>query len=149
MFRVFTNILCPVDFSPDSERALAVALSLARSSGGHLTLLTVIDPLMQAGADAAGVDAELDRQTQDELQRLLERSSTGRTLASVPGVAVSVGRPGETIVEQARECNADIIVMGMRGIGGAARLFLGSTSEHVLQHAEVPVLVVPPPNRRG
>lgn len=146
---MFTNILCPIDFSPDSERALAVALSLARSTEGHLTLLTVIDPLLQAGADAAGADAALDRQTQAELQSLLERSSLGRPLARVPSVAVVVGRAGAKIVDQARESNCDIIVMGMRGLGGAARLFLGSTSELVLQQAEVPVLIVPPPNRRG
>lgn len=144
---MFTNILCPVDFSPDSERALAVSLALARSTGGHLTLLTVIDPLLQAGAHAAGADAALDRQTQAELQSLLERSSSGGPLAGVPAVAVAVGKPGEKIVEYARESNADVIVMGMRGIGGAARLFLGSTSEGVLKRAEVPVLVVPPPKR--
>lgn len=146
---MFTNILCPVDFSPDSERALAVALSLARSSEGHLTLLTVIDPILKAGAHAAGADAVLDRQTQAELHSLLERSSLGRPLASVPAVAVAVGRAGEKIIDQARESNSDIIVMGMRGLGGAARLFLGSTSEFVLKQADVPVLVVPPPNRRG
>ncbi len=146
---MFTNILCPVDFSPDSERALAVALSLARSAGGHLTLLTVVDPLLQAGADAAGADAVLDRQTQAELQTLLERSSHGHPLTSMPAVAVAVGKAGQMIIAQARECNADIIVMGMRGIGGAAKLFLGSTSEHVLEHAEVPVLIVPPARRRG
>jgi nucleotide-binding universal stress UspA family protein len=146
---VFTNILCPVDFSPDSERALAVALSLARSAEGHLTILTVVDPLLQAGANAAGVDAALDRQTQAELQTLLERSALGRPLASMPAVAVAVGKAGEKIIEQARECNADIIVMGMRGIGSAARLFLGSTSEYVLKLAEVPVLVVPPSRRNG
>lgn len=146
---MFTNILCPVDFSPDSERALAVALSLARSSEGRLTLLTVVDPLLQAGADAAGVNAELDRQTQAELQALLERSALGHPLSSIPAVAVAVGKPGQVIVDQARDINADIIVMGMRGIGGAAKMFLGSTSEHVLKQAEVPVLIVPPPNRRG
>ena len=58
-----------------------------------------------------------------------------------------VGKPGDKIVEYGRESNADVIVMGMRGIGGAARLFLGSTSEGVLKRAEVPVLVVPPPKR--
>lgn len=146
---MFTNILCPVDFSPDSERALAVALSLARSSEGRLTLLTVVDPLLKAGADAAGAGAELDRQTQSELQALLDRSSLGRPLPSEPAVAVAVGKAGEKIVDHARECNADIIVMGMRGIGGAAKLFLGSTSEDVLKRADVPVLIVPPPNRRG
>ena len=48
----------------------------------------------------------------------------------------------------ADEANADVIVMGMRGIGGAQKLLLGSTSQHVLEKATVPVLIVPPAWRR-
>ncbi len=145
---MFTNILCPVDFSADSERALAVAVSMARVTGGRLTLLTVIDPLLRAGADAAGANRVLDNQTQAELQSLLERSAPGLAASGVPAVVVAVGKPGERIISQAEECNADVIVMGMRGIGGAAKMFLGSTSEYVLGRAEIPVLIVPPTNRR-
>jgi nucleotide-binding universal stress UspA family protein len=62
-------------------------------------------------------------------------------------VSVRVGDAAAEILAQAAESNADVIVMGMRGLGGAQRLLLGSTSEHVLQHATVPVVVVPPPTR--
>jgi nucleotide-binding universal stress UspA family protein len=144
---VFTQILCPVDFSPDSERAVATALALTRAAGGHLTLLTVIDPLLHAGAQAAGAEAEIGRQTQIEVSSLLERATKGHPLPSVPAVAVTVGEPAPQILAQADETNADIIVMGMRGIGGAQKLFLGSTSAQVLRDARIPVLVVPPPNR--
>jgi nucleotide-binding universal stress UspA family protein len=145
---VFTNILCPVDFSADSERALATALALARATHGHLTLLTVVDPLLSAGAGAAGADEALDEQTQRELQQLLERASPGMLPASVPAVSVRVGTPAKEILAQADDCNADVIVIGMRGLGGAKRLLLGSTSQHVLERATVPVIVVPPPDRR-
>jgi len=145
---VFTNILCPVDFSADSERALAAALALARATHGHLTLLTVVDPLLSAGAEAAGADEALDEQTQRELQQLLERATPGMPPASVPAVSVRVGTPAKEILAQADDCNADVIVMGMRGLGGAQKLLLGSTSHHVLERATVPVIVVPPPDRR-
>jgi nucleotide-binding universal stress UspA family protein len=141
---VFTNILCPVDFSADSERAVAAAVALAHASGGHVTLLTVVDPLLRAGADAAGVHDALDRQTQSELRALLDRIAQTRAMSTVPAVAVKVGEAGREIVAQAREANADVIVMGMRGLGGAQRLLLGSTSAYVLQHARLPVLIVPP-----
>lgn len=145
---VFANILCPIDFSKDSERALASALALARATSGHVTLVTVVDSLLSAGAEAAGAGEALDEQTQRELQSLLERSAGGVPPASVPAVAVRVGKPATEILAQADECNADIIVMGMRGIGGAEKLLLGSTSTKVLERATVPVLVVPPPTRR-
>jgi nucleotide-binding universal stress UspA family protein len=144
---VFTQILCPVDFSEDSERALATALALARATGGHLTLLTVVDPLLQLGAEAAGAAEVLDRQTQTELSSLLERTMKGHPLPSVPAVSVTVGEPAPQILAQADDCNADVIVMGRRGIGGPQKLFLGSTSERVLRDARIPVLVVPPPGR--
>ena len=145
---MFTNILCPVDFSEDSERALAAALALARSTGGHVTIVTVVDSLLSAGAAAAGADEALDNQTQQELRSLLERAAPGLPASSTAAVAVRVGNPAKEILSQAEESNADIIVMGMHGVGRAERLLMGSTSEHVVGKATVPVLVVPPPSRR-
>jgi nucleotide-binding universal stress UspA family protein len=142
------NILCPVDFSEDSERALAAALALARSTKGHVTIVTVVDSLLSAGAAAAGVDDALDHQTQEELRSLLERAAPGLPASSTAAVAVRVGDPAHEILLQAEECNADVIVMGMRGVGTTHKLLLGSTSEHVLGKSTVPVLVVPPPSRR-
>ncbi len=145
---MFTNILCPVDFSEDSERALAAALALARSTDGHVTLVTVVDAFLSAGAAAAGADEALHEQTQQELNVLLARCAPGVAPARVPAVAVRTGNPAAEIMAQAEECNADVIVMGMRGIGGAQKLLLGSTSQHVLERAVIPVLIVPPPIRR-
>jgi nucleotide-binding universal stress UspA family protein len=142
---VFTNILCPVDFSADSERALAAALALARTAGGHVTLVTVVDPLLSAGASAAGADGVLKAQTQQELRQLLGRAAPG--MASAIAVSVRVGEPAPEILAQAADSNVDVIVMGMRGVGGAQKLLLGSTSQQVIAGARVPVLVVPPPDR--
>ena len=142
---MFTNILCPVDFSADSERALAAALALARCTQGHVTLVTVVDPLLSAGASAAGADDVLNAQTQQELHQLLQRAAPG--MASAIAVSVRVGEPAPEILAQAKDSNADVIVMGMRGIGGAQKLLLGSTSQDVIGKARVPVMVVPPPDR--
>jgi len=53
-------------------------------------------------------------------------------------------RIADTIVEEADVLDVDLIVMGARGLTGIAA-FVGSVSNHVLQHASQPVLVVPPP----
>jgi nucleotide-binding universal stress UspA family protein len=143
---VFTSILCPVDFSPHAERALGYAIDLAALTNGHLTIVTVVDPLLDAATHASGHGAALAAQTQQELHDLLERvASTARRSAARPAVAVVVGDPAEQILAQAVESGSDLIVMGTQGLEGAKRFVFGSTTEKVLRDARVPVLAVPSP----
>jgi nucleotide-binding universal stress UspA family protein len=143
---VFTSILCPVDFSEHSERALAYAMDLAAMTGAHLTIMTAVDPFLDAASSAAGHGEALMQQTQDEIQQLLARLARSRpTLREAPAVAVVTGSPGKEILNQAIDCRADVIVMGTHGLGGAKRLVFGSTTDKVLREAKVPVLAVPPP----
>jgi nucleotide-binding universal stress UspA family protein len=143
---VFTSILCPVDFSEHSERALGYAIDLAALTGAHLTIMTAVDPFLDAASTAAGHRETLMRQTQDEMQQMLSRitGSRGR-LRSAPGIAVVKGSAGEEILKQISECNSDLVVMGTQGLEGARRLMFGSTTEQVLRESTVPVLAVPMP----
>jgi nucleotide-binding universal stress UspA family protein len=54
-----------------------------------------------------------------------------------------LGNPGEQILYEIREWHPDLVVVGRAGLGGIAKLLLGSVSEHVVKHSRVPVLVVP------
>jgi nucleotide-binding universal stress UspA family protein len=143
---VFKSILCPVDFSEHSERALARALDLAALTGGHLTIMTAVDSFLDAATSAAGHGEALMRQTQDEIQNLLARiSSTRGRLREAPGIAVVTGDAAEEILKQIKECDADLVVMGTQGLEGARRMMFGSTTERVLRESAVPVLAVPAP----
>jgi nucleotide-binding universal stress UspA family protein len=145
---VFKAILCPVDFSEHSERALAYAIDLAALTGAHLTIMTAVDPFLDAASAAAGHGEELMRQTQDEMQQLLARIAGDRgKLREAPGVAVVTGEPGGEIISQTAECGADLVVMGTQGLGAAKRMVFGSTTDKVLRESRVPVLAVPPPDR--
>jgi len=148
---VFTSILCPVDFSAHSELALGHALDLATLTGAHLTILTVVDPLLTQASEAAGRGDALTAQTQEELQSLLSRISSARgRLREAPGIAVAIGSAAEEILHQVKECSADLIVMGTQGLEGTKRLVFGSTTERVLRESAVPVLAVPaPPDSAG
>lgn len=53
------------------------------------------------------------------------------------------GSPGERICKAADDHKADLIVMGTRGLGVLRRTILGSVSDYVVHHAEVPVTIVP------
>ncbi len=55
---------------------------------------------------------------------------------------VEVGVPGETIARISAQHDCDLIVMGTRGLGSHAGLFLGSVARETLEHAQVPVLMV-------
>ena len=143
---MFKSILCPVDFSAHSERALGYAIDLAAMTGAHLTIMTAVDPFLDAASSAAGHGEALMRQTQEEMQQLLARISGARgRLPEAPGIAVVKGEPGEEILKQITECGADLVVMGTQGLEGAKRMVFGSTTEHVLRESRVPVLAVPAP----
>ena len=138
-----TSILCPVDFSPQSEGALRYAVALARTARAHLTVLTVTDPLLDAAARAAGYHQALTDQTQGAITKLLAHHWPVQDGLEPPAIAIVVGKPADEILKQATECRADVIVMGTQGLGGARKLVFGSTTERVLRRTTVPVLAVP------
>lgn len=58
-------------------------------------------------------------------------------------------KPGEVICKLAKDVNANLIVMGSRGMGTLRRTLLGSVSDYCVHHAHIPVAIVPPQNRHG
>ena len=146
MKRIFRSILCPVDFSAPSRAALRCAAAVAETSGGEITVLFVNDPLLGTAAAAAAYDtAAMARRTDAELKRFVQTALKGMRLpARAVRCVAAFGKPAPVIVKRAGAVGADLIVMGTRGLGGASRLLLGSTTEQVLRKAAVPVLAVPP-----
>ena len=57
---------------------------------------------------------------------------------------VGTGKPGEAIIEAAHSEGANLIVMGSRGLNSLRRTFVGSVSDYVLHHSDIPVTIVPP-----
>jgi nucleotide-binding universal stress UspA family protein len=140
------HIVCPVDFSEVSARALSYAAELSGCLNADLTVMysdtfspppyfteSKLDELKQQFEDAfSGVGQEL-------------RRFVGRVLPSVPGklaIRVVEALPADGIQKVAREVGADLIVMGSHGRSGIRRLLLGSVTERILRESEVPVLVV-------
>jgi nucleotide-binding universal stress UspA family protein len=76
------------------------------------------------------------------------RSRARDAVGVVVDIASDDGPAAEVIVRVAERDHAELIVVGSRGLGQAPRL-LGSVSETVLGHAQVPVLIVPQPQERS
>jgi nucleotide-binding universal stress UspA family protein len=144
---MFRNILAAIDGSRHAERALAEAIDLAQSNHAALTVMaSVPDPsgwLLSGGAYGGGLDFEaLMDESEREYQELLEQA-----VASVPQdlpvrKVLAHGRPGERILEQLKDGNYDLVVMGSRGRGEVRSLLLGSVSHEVLNASPAAVLIV-------
>ena len=137
-----TAILCPIDFSPASERALRHAVALSGLVAAHLTVVTVNDPLLVAAAAASGHDEALNDQVERALLETLERVPAPES-PLLPALDIVTGEPADEILKAAERAGAGLIVMGTRGLGAAGRLMFGSTAERVVRAARVPVLAVP------
>jgi len=139
----FRSILCAVDFSRHSAKALRYAAALARAGGGRVTAIHAVDPLLTA-AVAVGYDNRmLEDNARKDLERFVRASVRGAAAADIKSV-VRVGPPGAVVVEYARRMRGVIVVMGTHGRRGAAKLFFGSTTEAVLRQLRRPVLAIPP-----
>ena len=137
------TIVCPVDYSDCSKRALRFAGALAEHFCAQLVVLHVFDPLVGGAAalhnfDITGADGEQELQSfvADQLPASVRE---GKRLARV----LALGSPGRKILEIARSRNADLLIMGTHGFSGARKAVFGSTLQGVLRNARVPVLAVP------
>ena len=141
------RILCPIDFSPFSQRALARAVLVARWFEARITVLHVVLPSIWAGSPEAIASSDL---LGDALlaQRQEAASLIDRLIASyrAEGVAfdprIEDGDASRQITDAAWELAADLVVMGTHGHGGFQRLLLGSVTDKVLRRAPCPVLIV-------
>jgi len=143
--RPFQSILCAVDFSPASLRALDYGLRLAEESGKRLTLLHVFD-----WDEDRLVPEQFDRDTRD-IRREHRDATLERLRTLVPDdariwcdvrVMTATGRPHEEVVLAAAGQGADLIVMGAHGRRVSDLLLFGSTTNQVVRHAGVPVLTI-------
>lgn len=132
------RILCPVDFSPASAKAFAVAIDFARAFKAEVHAIHVY----QLSAYASP-NSELARDLEAQVRAELNRFVAGFEHHGVPvKTGLRLGVPYVEIVDAARDAGADLIVMGTTGKTGIQHLLLGSVAERVVRTAEVPVLSV-------
>jgi nucleotide-binding universal stress UspA family protein len=146
MFRV---ILCPIDFSRGSERALELAIAWAEREKSSLELLHVLEPPIHAfPGDVSGIAADLYGSLSRELDDLMAKRLTRvrERLPTASGVVVR-GQPYREILARADALGADLLVMGTSGLGVITRAILGSVADRVLRSGDRPLLLVPEDGR--
>lgn len=128
------SILCAVDLSSHSRTVLQHADAIAEHFGARLIAATVAQSVSSGPPHDEGALRSF------VLDALAGASHWGRPHE----LRVGVGAAAPAILTMAREENVDLIVVGTHGVGGFRKHMFGSTTEGVLRHAELPVLVVPP-----
>ena len=133
------RILLATDGSTHCQPAIEKAVDFAKSYGGRLSAVSVVDLPDELYAEAPSLVDELVSKAKGYVAR-------ARTEADLCGVEtethVREGASYDVILKLAHEADAQLIVMGSHGRTGIARLLMGSVTERVIGHALCPVLVV-------
>lgn len=145
---MYQRILVPVDGSPTSTRGLEEAIRVAKLTQGRLRLLHVIDELSFAlGMDAyTGYAGDWLKVLREKGQGVLDEARAVARTSGVEADSVLCDQFSSSVHEQvtaeAIKWPADLIVLGTHGRRGVGRLVMGSSAEHILRHATVPILLV-------
>lgn len=157
---MFHKILAAIDMSKTGKRVFEEALDLAQANGASLMLLHILCPDEEGCPDMsvlynmnpyqAGIGGEVAEQYQKQweafvnkgLDLLRSHSETATAAGVYTECAQNLGSPGRTICETACTWDADLIVIGRRGLSGLSEAVLGSVSNYVIHHAPCSVLTV-------
>jgi nucleotide-binding universal stress UspA family protein len=149
------KILIGIDDSMQAEHAAEYGFEIARKFDATVGLVNIVEPALSV--PVAGTDPMMGLPTQgigiDEMELLdIQKSQSenivDRTIRKYGGDMqvthfTDYGSTADGIIHCAKEFGADLIVIGTHNRHGLERLLMGSVAEHVVRHADVPVLVVP------
>jgi nucleotide-binding universal stress UspA family protein len=143
---MFKRILVPLDGSPCAERAIPIAIRIARAAGGSITFLRVVTTTIN-GAWVAMESPQLmqkafevDRaKATDYLTAIAQSPALTRVEINLEVLA---GGPAKAILSAADSNKVDLIVICSHGDTGLKRWVLGSVAQKVVRNSPVPVLVL-------
>ena len=141
---LFTRILCGVDFSPASMKALDVAARLATDAGARLSVAHVLEqfPIDEPVTMGGPGTPEHDRVAASVARSRLREAIPESVRARGPFTElVAEGKAYHEILRLAEEDRADLIVIGAHGSAGGLHVF-GSTTNQVVRRATCPVLTL-------
>lgn len=134
------NILIPVDGSDCSDKAVAQAVEIAKIYEAKLNFLYVAN-INQLAINAALSQAILEA-VKNAGKTILTRAENMIPSEIEHKIFLETGSPAAVILEFEEKLNADLIVMGTRGLGIVKGVLLGSVSQYITERAKSPVLLV-------
>jgi nucleotide-binding universal stress UspA family protein len=156
---MFNKILVALNNNEMGQQVFAHALTLAKASNAELLLLHVISAFDDNYLNASAMETQSSYGTSQthgveyyvgQWENLKQEGIEFLTLLNNQAIAKGItadftqelGEPSRIICDISRSWNADLIVLGRRGLSGLSEFFLGSVSNYVLHHAPCSVLTV-------
>jgi len=146
---MYAHFLVPTDGSKLSDKAVAHAIALAKSTQARITIFHAT-PGFPRPVYADGISIEMvsrkeyAKHAKEDAAKVLDRAAAKAKAAGLAcdTIHVSTDTPWEAILAAAKKAKADTIVMASHGRRGIVGLLLGSETTKVLTHSTLPVLVV-------
>jgi nucleotide-binding universal stress UspA family protein len=144
---MFGRIVVGTDGSETASEAVRQARELAKASGSVLEIVSAYEPIPQSrlreeAADIPG-DVQYGVGPREDVNLALDRAAAE---AKQDGIEAHTypreGDPADAILDVAEETEADLIVVGNKGMTGAKRFLLGSVPNKVSHHAPCSVMIV-------
>ena len=144
---MFKSIVVGTDGSDTATQAVKQAVDLARDVGAKIELVSAYEPVSSQRLSEERREAPEDLQwtinPREDVDATLEQAAVA---ARDAGVEVNIyarqGDPADAILDVAEEQEADLIVVGNKGMTGAKRFLLGSVPNKVSHHAPCSVLII-------
>lgn len=141
---MFDRVLVPTDGSEAVNPAIETALDVSQTYDATLHILYIVEPPSVSGAIGGATSMDevlegLEREGQRAIEKIVARAEEQNVETET---AVQKGNPRDDILGYAEDNDVDLIVMGTHGRTGVKRTLLGSVSEAVVRHSEIPVLTV-------
>jgi nucleotide-binding universal stress UspA family protein len=142
----YRTLLLSTDASPQSERAGEHAMRMARDFGARLYVLFVIDAPTARWLDVLSLSlftTDIDQEIEAEGKQAVEEAVRRAREAGIDAEGmIARGSPGEQICRFAQEHGVGVIFMGAAGKSNLEHVLLGSVSGYVIDHSNLPVLVL-------
>ena len=149
---MFDKILVAIDHSESSVAVFEKAISLAKNNCSELMVQSVLAPFddvypMDPYVGFPTADVHVYRDNWHKRENAgLEKLKVLEQKATVAGVSIeftqSIGDPGKLICSLSETWNADLVIVGRRGLSSVSEFFMGSVSHYVLHHVSCDVLVI-------
>lgn len=144
---MFTRIVVGTDGSDTAAEAVRQAVDLAKLAGARLSIVSAFEPVskrrVQAEQEEAPADVHYEIGPREDVNLVLDGAAA---IARKEGLEVQThpieADPAEAILNVAEETEADLIVVGNKGMSGARRFLLGSVPNKVSHHAPCSVIIV-------
>lgn len=138
-----TNILCPVDFSPPSLRALRNSIAFAKAFNANLTVLYVFEPVTYV---SPYIDVDLSQENKSRLDRANNEMKAFIKDVDFKDINYAIkvvsGNANETILNTIKDIQIDLLIMGTNGRTGLSAFIMGNVTQSVIREIPCSFLTV-------